>query len=366
MRLVPDTPEILIDLPTLCANIKRAATMARDAGVELRPHIKTHKIPQIAQMQIEAGAVGIQVAKLGEAEVMADAGIDDILIGYPIVGDAKLSRLAALTERASVSVTVDSIEVAEGISRMATSRGITLPTLVEVDTGLRRLGLQPGAASADLAEQVARRDGLEFVGVFTHEGHVYTQARTDEERRTMTHAACQALVLTADEIARRGLNTSVVSVGSSASFRFALEFEGITQARPGTYVFNDRTQVALGSATYDDVAASIVTTVVSRPSPDRAILDIGSKVLTSDLMLVAEPEPTYGGITGHLDWKLIRLSEEHAVLALPEDAALPVGARLRVVANHICPVINLANEVTVVDDGAVVDHWSIKARGLVR
>ena len=176
--LAPDTPEIVIDLDVVRANIDRAAAAAHDAGVAVRPHVKTHKLPQIAHLQMQAGAVGIQVAKLGEAEVMADAGIRDILVGYPVVGEAKLARLGDLAGRVSISVTLDSDEVAAGISRIASKRGLTIPVLVEIDTGLRRLGLEPGPEAAGFAERIAALPGLELAGVFTHEGHVYTQART--------------------------------------------------------------------------------------------------------------------------------------------------------------------------------------------
>jgi D-serine deaminase-like pyridoxal phosphate-dependent protein len=230
----------VLDLDTVRANIDRAAAQARTAGVALRPHTKTHKLPQIARLQLEAGAVGVQVAKLGEAEVMADAGIDDILVGYPLVGERKLERLADLAGRASVSVTVDSEEIAVGVARVARARGLTLPVLLELDTGMHRLGALPGPEAADLAERVAALDGIELVGVFTHEGHVYTQARDAAEQKRMTLEACAAAVETAEEIRSRGVAADVVSVGSAATFRFAIRCPGVTEVRPGTYVFNDR------------------------------------------------------------------------------------------------------------------------------
>ena len=281
--LAPDTPEIVIDLGVVRTNIDRAARSADGAGVVVRPHIKTHKLPQIAQLQVEAGAVGIQVAKLGEAEVMADAGISDILVGYPIVGDSKLERLCDLAERVSVSVTLDSDDVAAGIARAALERGLTIPALIEIDTGLRRLGLEPGDAAADFAERVAALPGLELAGVFTHEGHVYSQARDDATRELLTQEACAAAVATAAEIRRRGHAAPVVSVGSAGTFRFAIHCPGVQPRSLGTYVFNDRSQIAQGAATEDDLAAVIVTTVVGRPTAERLVVDAGSKVLTSDL-----------------------------------------------------------------------------------
>jgi D-serine deaminase-like pyridoxal phosphate-dependent protein len=365
-ELAADTPEVVLDLDTVRANVDRVAAHARSAGVALRPHTKTHKLPQIARLQLEAGAVGVQVAKLGEAEVMADAGIENILVGYPLVGDRKLARLAELAGRVSVSVTVDSEEVALGISRLARARGITIPALLELDTGMHRLGVAPGSEAADLAERLSALAGIELVGVFTHEGHVYTQARDAAEQQRMTLEACTAAVETAEAIRGRGIPAAVVSVGSAATFRHAIRCPGVTEVRPGTYVFNDRSQLAQGSAGPADLAAFVVTTVVARPAPDRIVIDAGTKVLTSDRMLVPDPPPTFGCVYGHDDWDVVRLSEEHGVVTVPRDARVRIGDRLAIVPNHVCPTINLANYVTVVEGGRVADRWPVAARGLVQ
>jgi D-serine deaminase-like pyridoxal phosphate-dependent protein len=172
VELASDTPEVVLNLDAVRANVARIAALAREAGVSVRPHTKTHKLPEIARIQLEAGAVGVQVAKLGEAEVMADAGIEDILVGYPIVGERKLARLGDLAERARVTVTLDSEEVALGIAKMATERGLTIRALLELDTGMHRLGVPPGEAAMDLAERITALKGIELAGVFAHEGHV--------------------------------------------------------------------------------------------------------------------------------------------------------------------------------------------------
>ncbi len=332
----------------------------------MRPHTKTHKLPQIARLQLDAGAVGVQVAKLGEAEVMADAGIDDILVGYPIVGERKLARLADLAERATITVTIDSDEVALGISHTARERGIGFRALLELDTGMHRLGVPPGPGAADLAERVAALEGIELAGVFTHEGHVYTQARDDAERERMTLEACSAAVETAEEIRSRGIAAPVVSVGSAGTFRFAIRCPGVTEVRPGTYVFNDRSQIAQGAAGPADLAAFVVTTVVARPAPDRIVVDAGSKVLTSDRMLVPDPPASFGRVWGHDDWDVVRLSEEHGVVNVPPDATVRIGDRLAIVPNHVCPAINLASFVTVVEGGRASGRWPVAARGLVQ
>jgi D-serine deaminase-like pyridoxal phosphate-dependent protein len=364
-ELALDTPEVVLDLDIVRANIDRAATQAREAGVALRPHTKTHKLPQIARLQLGAGAVGVQVAKLGEAEVMAGAGIGDILVGYPLVGEQKLERLAELARRASVTVTVDSEEVALGISRLATARGITIPALLELDTGLHRLGVLPGSDAVRLAERVAALEGIALGGVFTHEGHVYTQARDPAERERLTLDACSAAVETAAEIRGRGIPANVVSVGSAATFRYAIRCPGVTEVRPGTYVFNDRSQLAQGAAGPADLAAFVIATVVARPARDRIVVDAGSKVLTSDRMIVPDPPATFGSVCGH-DWEVVRLSEEHGVVAVEPNADVRIGDRLAIVPNHVCPAINLASYVTVAEGGRFADRWPVAARGLVQ
>jgi D-serine deaminase-like pyridoxal phosphate-dependent protein len=364
--LAADTPEVVIDVGTVRANVERAAAVARDAGVALRPHAKTHKLPQVALMQLEAGAAGIQVAKLGEGEVMVDAGVGDVLVGYPVVGERKLERLVALAGRARVSVSLDSLAVAEGIGRAASAAGVEIGVLVEIDTGLRRLGVQPGAQAVELAERLAAIPGLRFAGVFTHEGHVYTATTDLAEKERLTLEACARVVETADELRTRGLAVDTVSVGSAGTFRFAVHAPGVTEVRPGTYVFNDRSQIAQGAATDADLAAFVVVTVVGRPVRERVVIDAGSKVLTSDRMLVKDAPASFGRVLGHDDWDVVRLSEEHGVLEVPPDAEVEIGDRLLVVPNHVCPVINLASELTIVDDGELVDRWPVAARGKVQ
>lgn len=363
---VDDTPGVLIDLALVRANIERTAAITRDAGVALRPHAKTHKLPRIAHMQVQAGAVGIQVAKLGEAEVMVDAGIEDVLVGYPIVGPTKLRRLVDLAGRARISVSLDSYEVAQGISTAASDAGVEIGVLVELDTGLRRLGVQPGAPAVELAERIAGLPGLRFLGVFTHEGHVYGAGGGVAEKERLTREACAQTVATAEELRARGIPVETVSVGSAGTFRFAVSCPGVTEVRPGTYVFNDRSQLAQEAATEADVAAFVVSTVVSRPTRDRIIVDAGSKVLTSDRMLIADPPLSFGVVVGHDDWHVARLSEEHGVIEVPESADVGVGTRLLIMPNHICPVINLANELTVIQEGELIESWPVASRGRVQ
>jgi D-serine deaminase-like pyridoxal phosphate-dependent protein len=194
---------------------------------------------------------------------------------------------------------------------------------------------------------------------------VYTQGRDAAEKERLTQEACRAAVDTAEEIRSRGLSAPIVSVGSAATFRFAIRCLGVTEVRPGTYVFNDRSQIAQGAATEADVAAFVVTTVVARPSPERIVVDAGSKVLASDRMLVPDPPASFGRVWGHDDWDVVRLSE-HGVVEVPPAAEGQVGDRLAIVPNHVCPAINLASAVTVVEGGRVVGSWPVAARGRVQ
>jgi D-serine deaminase-like pyridoxal phosphate-dependent protein len=368
LDIVEDTPEVVIDLRRVQRNIARAAATAAEHGLALRPHVKTHKLPPIAAMQIEAGAAGIQVAKLGEAEVFAEAGFDDIFVGYPLVGTRKIARLIELLETTSskISIAADALEVAIPIARAASRAGLAVPVVIEVDTGLHRLGVRPGRATVELASRIADLDGIDVVGLFTHEGHVYTQAHSMEEKRAMTHAACAAIAETAELVRASGIPLATVSVGSSGTFRFAVECPTITEVRPGTYVFNDLSQLRQGAATPDDLAAFVVATVVGRPEATRAVIDAGSKVLTSDRLLTADPELTFGAVAGYPGAHVTRLSEEHGVLEFSAPTDLRIGDRVAIVPNHICPVVNLADSVSVIADGMIAERWVVAARGRVK
>jgi D-serine deaminase-like pyridoxal phosphate-dependent protein len=362
-----DTPEVVVDLVRVEANIARVAAIAEAGHKQLRPHIKTHKMPEIARMQVDAGAIGIQTAKLGEAEVMAREGFDDILIAFPVVGAAKLRRLVNLAARVRISVCLDSFEVAEPLSRALAAENVRSGIVIEVDTGLRRTGLPPGESGALLAERVAELPALDFQGVLTHEGHIYTRATTDAERERMTRDACDAIVTSAEEIRSRGIDCKIVSVGATPSLRFAARCEGITELGPGTYVFNDRTQLLHGSAAESDLGAFVVATVVSCPERGRVIVDAGSKALTSDRLIVRDAPQTFGCVYGRPGWEIVRLSEEHGVIALPPGCSPPhVGDRLVLVPNHICPVMNLVDSVTILGADGVAERHPVLARGRVQ
>lgn len=355
-----DTPSVVVDLDVLEANIARAAAAAGRAGVRLRPHTKTHKSAAIAAMQTRYGASGLTVAKLGEAEVMLAAGFTDLLVAYPIVGDLKLRRLTELARHAAVIVALDDLSVARGIGEVGRRLGADISVYVEVDSGHRRSGSLPGAASADLALEVSRVDGLRLSGLITHAGHAYAAPDT-EALRTVALDEARALVETAEILLHRGIAVAELSLGSTPTFTYieevAAQYPAISEARPGTYVFNDTNQVLLGVATESDCALGVLATVVSRPAADRVIVDAGSKTLGSDRN--SEGYGRIAGSTGVLE----RLSEEHGIVRVPTAAAWQVGDRLTVIPSHVCLVPNLATTMVGVRRDKVVMELPVDGRG---
>lgn len=359
-----DTPSLIVDLDVVEHNVIEMAEVARRSGVTLRPHVKTHKAPEIARMQIDAGAHGIAVAKLGEAEVMADAGVDDILIAYPIVGESKLERLAALMDRAEVRVSLDTIDVAKGLGRLGVRRGAAVPVLVEVDTGLHRMGRPPGEPSSSLALEVAGIPGVEVVGLLTHAGHAYRASDAAELRRIAEREALD-LLETAERCARMGLEMREISVGSTPTARIVAGVPGVTEVRPGTYVFNDVQQLRLGVATIEACAAHVLVTVVARPTPDRFLIDGGTKSFSSDGG-DGPPFPGRGLVIGRPDLVLDLMTEEHGVGHIEGGNDVAIGEHLEVVPLHVCSCVNLYDEAIGMRGGHVDHEIAIAARGCTR
>jgi D-serine deaminase-like pyridoxal phosphate-dependent protein len=359
-----DTPALLIDLDILEGNIDEMGLVARDAGVRLRPHTKTHKCPEIARKQLDAGASGITVAKLGEAEVMADAGVDDLLIAYPIWGEAKLDRLRALMERANVRVSLDSVEIAEGIGRVGRALGRDVDVLVEVDTGLHRLGRPPGPPTVELVDVVVRVPGVHVTGLLTHAGHAYRSA-DERELRAAAEREGRDLVATAELCAERGIRLSEISVGSTPTARIVACVDGVTEIRPGTYVFNDVQQMRLGVANEATCAARVLATVISRPDAGRFVLDAGTKAFTSDGG-DGPPFPGRGVVAGRPDLRLDFMNEEHAVGQIEGEGDLRIGERLEVIPLHVCSTVNMFDTALGVRDGRVERELAIAGRGRMR
>jgi D-serine deaminase-like pyridoxal phosphate-dependent protein len=357
-----DTPALLIDLDALGVNLAEMAAVARQAGVKLRPHTKTHKCPEIARLQLEAGAAGITCAKLGEAEVMADAGLDDLLIAYPLWGPQKLRRLRELLERARVRVSLDSVEVAEGLGRVGLQAGRAVEVLVEVDTGLHRLGRPPGEPTADLVRTVARVPGVEVVGLLTHAGHAY-RAGSEAELRSLAEGEALDLVETAALCARHGIALPEISIGSTPTARTGAGVAGVTEIRPGTYALNDATMMRLGVATEATAAARVLTTVVARPSEERFVVDAGSKCFTNDNQ---GARPDWLVVAGRPQLQLDFLSEEHGVGHRSGADDLRIGDQLQVIPSHACATVNMFDTAYGVRGGRVERELRIAGRGRVR
>ncbi len=353
MLLPPDveTPALLVDLDRLTANVHRMADVARSRGLSLRPHAKTHKSLEIARLQVEAGAVGLTVATLSEAEVFADAGFGDLFVAYPVVPrGAKAERLRGLLDRVDLTAGVDSTAGAEAVAAAAQGRAVRV--LIEVDSGQHRTGVDPDEVVA-LARS-CRSVGLDVAGVFTHGGHAYggpgvpSGAAADEGA---------ALAEAADLLVADGFDVRVVSAGSTPTTG-APRPPQVTEERPGTYVFGDRQQLALGACTADRLALTVAATVVS-VRHGRFVVDAGSKALASDRPAWLEG---HGWVPELGDAVVTTLSEHHGTVegatVLPQ-----VGDVVAVFPNHACTVVNLFDEYVVLRDGAVVDRWPVAARG---
>jgi D-serine deaminase-like pyridoxal phosphate-dependent protein len=356
-----ETPAVLIDVDTLDRNLRGMASYCKTHNLALRPHAKTHKIPEIARLQMQHGAPGITVAKLAEAEVMANAGMPDIVVVYPLWGESKWRRLTELAKRVRISVTMDSLPVAEGISQAAKQAGVEIGIRLEFDTGFRRCGLALDGQSLDIAQRVFALPNLRWEGISVYPGHIMGNRKIREQDIVLENGQLDRLYALLDS---GGIPYPVVSGGNTPAAFQSHRFHGITEIRPGTYVFNDRNTVDAESASYADCAATVLTTVVSTSVAHRAIIDAGSKTLASDVLLSGERE-NFGYVQDHPEVILEDLSEEHGHLVIPDDSPIWVGDRLRIIPNHICPCINLQDHVFLVSGDQVIDRWKVAARGMV-
>jgi D-serine deaminase-like pyridoxal phosphate-dependent protein len=352
-----DTPCVVVDLDRVDANLARMQASLDARDVALRPHAKTHKSPFFAERQLAVGAVGITVAVLGEAAVMADAGVEDVFVAYPVwAAGAKAARLRDVASRTRLSVGVDSVQGAVQLGRALAGAADRPGVLVELDAGDGRTGTDAGRV-VEVARAVLDA-GLELRGVFTHGGHAYggpdrVADAADDERRTLTAAI--AALRDAD------LGVDVVSAGSTPT-AVASGRPPVTEERPGTYVFGDRQQANLGGSDPASLALAVAATVVSTAVAGHCVLDAGAKVLAKD-----RPAWLAGhGVVPRLPGAVIHaVYDHHAVVALPADLPRPqVGDVVAVVPNHVCPVVNLTDELTLVRDGEVVDRLPVAARGL--
>ena len=343
-----DTPVAVVDLDRLEANIAKAQRYFDEHHIAHRPHVKTHKLPYVAHLQMRAGAVGITCQKIGEAEVMADAGLEDIFLPYNIIGQAKLERLMRLARRVKLSVTADSAYTVEGYSKAAQTANLELPVLVELDTGGKRCGVQSPQEAAGLAQLIVYSPGLRLDGLMTHPCNSQSDGFVRE-----TKALLEA----------EGIAVERVSYGSTPGMWQAHTYSELTEYRAGTYVYGDRAIVKSGAMTLDECAFKIITTVVSRPTAERGILDGGSKTFSSDL----------NGLEGHglvLEYpeaQFYGLSEEHGHVDFSACPRKPeIGERVSVMPNHVCVVTNLFNQIVAVRHNTVEAIWPVAARGALQ
>lgn len=343
-----ETPVPVVDLDVVEANLARMQDYCDRHGLALRPHIKTHKIPGLAQRQLALGARGITCQKLGEAEVMVDAGLDDILISYPLMGEAKAARLAALASRARMRVAIDNPIALATAASAARQSGAEIGVLVEFDSGAARTGVTSVEALLELAQAVRAAPGLRFDGLMTY---------------PLSRASAAFLDAALPRLKALGLEPAILSGGGTPNAFQVHETAPVNELRVGTYIYNDRMMVAAGHAGWADCALHLHVTVISRPTADRAVIDAGTKSFAADVMPAGMQEG-YGYFPDYPGAKLERMSEEHGMVDLSACARKPeLGERLRVVPNHVCPVSNLHDRIAVVRGGAFQGFWDVAARG---
>lgn len=355
------TPGLVLDLAVLDSNLDEMSKIAKDAGVELYPHAKTHRMAEVGRRQIAHGADGLCVAKLGEAEAFAAAGVGRLFVANPIVGEQKAARALALARTVDLLLATDSADAARTIGPTFADAGTRARVLLAIDSGLGREGVSPDRAP-DMAQAIAAVPGIELVGIYTHEGTTYS-ATDPRDLAEQARAAARLMVDIAERIRARGIALPIVSLGASASAREVAHVAGVTQIRPGIYAFNDVGQIALGNATLETTAIRVIATVVSHPEPGRACIDAGSKSLSTDLVPASAHRDRYPGmglLVNAPGWIIERMSEEHGWLRWQGEGAptaLPVGSRIEIVPNHVCMAFAMLRRASVLESGKITGRW---------
>ena len=356
-----ETPALLIDLDRMERNLCRVAHYAKEHDLRLRPHTKTHKTPAIGRRQIELGAVGLTVAKVGEAEVMLQSGTPDLLVHYPIIGLSKLRRLMEVAAKTRVTVALDSLQAARQLADAARAARVSIGVLVEVDVGMHRCGVAPGEDLIALAQSVDRMaPHITLEGVTCYPGHI--RSASEEFRRLIDQLAADTAQI-ADDFRSAGLPLTLFSAGSTPLVFQSHEFPGVNEIRPGTYVFADINCVRSGMATLDDCAVTILTTVVSTAGKGYIIMDGGSKTFSSD-RLAGSSEMTFGYVTEAPEAVVYSQNEEHGYVDTRKcDQEFQVGDRLRIIPNHVCVAVNLHEQVYGIRNDKVELTWKVEGRG---
>ncbi|MCK4400945.1 DSD1 family PLP-dependent enzyme [bacterium] len=354
-----DTPALILDIELMENNLKKMADYfkglsAKGLKARLRPHIKTHKSPLLAQKQIAAGAVGITCAKLSEAEVMAEAGVDNILIANQIAGQQKIERLMRLAEKYDIVTIVDNEQNIDALASAARLRGIELKLLVEVDVGLHRCGVNSGKEALTLTRSIEKTKGVKFMGLQGFEGHLLN-IKNREERIRRTRHDMHLLVETRTTIEKDGIEVQIVSGGGTGTYNISAEIPGIDEVQAGTYLLMDTNYRKVFSDF--DCALTLLVTVISRPHPQRIVTDGGLKALSNDEGAVPEPKDIP-------DVRSLELHEENGIIELGQPSDKPeTGDKIEIIVGHCCTTVNLHERFYAVRDEQVEDIWDIAARG---
>ena len=354
-----DTPALLVDLDIMERNLARAAAYAAEHRLALRPHVKTHKSLHVAARQLALGAAGLTCATPHEAEIMAEV-TNDILVAYPPVGAVRAARLAALPAAVRLTVALDSPQAIAEMGRAASDAGRRVSVYVELDLGMHRVGVAGVDEAIALARRVRDEPALDFAGIAFYPGHVREHVGDQDAK---LHALGDALADALRRFAAAGVGARVVSGGSTPTLWRTHEIEGVTEFRPGTYVFNDRTTASIGACAWEDCALTVLATVISTAVPGQAVIDTGTKSLGREPVRGAEGEG-FGQLLEHPEVVVQRMSEEHGVLDLSRSAWQPrVGEQVRVIPNHVCIVVHLNDLVHGMRNGRVETSWPVAARG---
>jgi len=368
------TPQVIVHHEIMNQNIARMAEFAKRYQLNLRPHIKTHKTPEIALLQLQHGAKGFTCAKISEAEALLSSPILkgkklSFLIAFPIVGESNYHRVLSLSQEADILLMIDSVEQARRLQKFALVHQTTFSVLIKINTGLNRCGIPVDAAILnEFVSEISLYSHLELIGIMTHAGHSYG-ATNQEEREQIARFEGESMVSLHHSVYETlGINLPLVSVGSTPTVAISGTIPGVNEIRPGNYVFNDRTQVHLGSARWSECALRVISRVVSTPANNRWIIDAGSKTLALDQGAHGKTGLVgFGHIVEHPHLQVARLSEEHGVLEGNPSTPLHIGDLVEIIPNHACPVVNLTDHITVLKMGenkqVDFDTWRVRARG---
>jgi D-serine deaminase-like pyridoxal phosphate-dependent protein len=355
-----ETPALVVDLDVFERNLHRVAGYAKQHGLRLRPHTKTHKSVRIGKRQLEAGAVGLTVAKVSEAEVMLGAAPADLLLAYPIIGHAKLERLMEVARRTRVTVALDSVFAARQLSEAARAAQVEAGVLAEFDAGLGRVGVPPGEPLLHLAQSIGKLPHLAFEGIAFYPGHIKDMEEAGQRAFAQVGELLRSILA---DFRHAGIEVGIVSGGSTPTLFHSHEIDGLTEIRPGTYVFNDINTVRSGGCGMEDCAATILATVVSTARPGQMIIDGGSKTFSSD-RLVNSPELIFGHVVEAPGARFHKMNEEHGYIDLTHaERGFDVGDRVHVIPNHICVAVNLHEQVYGVRGEMVEETWKVDGRG---